>query len=122
VTFRILRSLRRAAPLLGAAAVLSLGLAACGKKEDVSPEQASLDKGRTLYTLRCASCHHPADPRKDGAIGPAIAGSSAELLDARLNRNGYPEGYAPKRATQVMPKLPTTPDELQALHAFLNSF
>jgi hypothetical protein len=41
---------------------------------------------------------------------------------ARLNRNGYPEGYAPKRATQVMPKLPTTPDELQALHAFLNSF
>jgi mono/diheme cytochrome c family protein len=95
---------------------------ACGKREDVSPEQARLDKGRTLYTLRCASCHHPSDPRKDGGIGPAVAGSSLELLDARLNGNGYPEGYAPKRATKVMPKLPTTPEELAALHAFLNSF
>jgi mono/diheme cytochrome c family protein len=115
--------LHRAAPILGAAPfVLLLALTACGKREDVSPEQARLDKGRTLYTLRCASCHHPSDPRKDGGIGPAVAGSSLELLDARLNGNGYPEGYAPKRATKVMPKLPTTPEELAALHAFLNSF
>jgi mono/diheme cytochrome c family protein len=110
--------LRVAAPILGAA----LLFAACGKAEEKSPEQARIDKGRTLYSLRCAACHHPADPRKDGAIGPAIAGSSLELINARTNRSAYPEGYAPKRATHVMPKLPTTPDELEALHAFLNSF
>lgn len=119
---RSVRPLFRAAPILGAAALLSLSLTACQKKEAASPEQARLDKGRTLYTLRCASCHHPSDPRKEGGIGPAIAGSSPELLDARLNRSAYPEGYAPKRATTVMPKLPTTPEELEALHAFLNSF
>ncbi|HEY8351404.1 MAG TPA: cytochrome c [Sphingomonadales bacterium] len=119
MTFRFPhRVLPAAAALLGAA----LLLAACGEKEAKSPEQARLDKGRTLYTLRCASCHNPADPRKDGGVGPAVAGSSLELLDARLNHAGYPEGYAPKRATRVMPKLPHTAEELEALHAFLNSF
>jgi mono/diheme cytochrome c family protein len=122
VEFRLpnIRSFRLAAPILGVAFLLSV-LTACGKKEDVSPEQARHDKGRTLYALRCASCHHPADPRKDGALGPAIAGSGLELLDAKLNRGGYPEGYTPKRETRLMQRLPTTPEELEALHAFLNA-
>ncbi len=111
----------RAASLAGAALFAAL-LAGCGEKAEKSPEQARLDKGRNLYALRCASCHHPADPRKDGGLGPAVAGSSLELLDARLNRAEYPAGYAPKRDTRMMPKLPHSPEELEALHAFLNSF
>jgi hypothetical protein len=94
----------KAAPILGAAfvwAVLSsTGLALTACKKDDAP---------------------PADPAKDGAVGPAIAGSSRALLDARLNHGGYPEGYAPKRTTKLMQRLPHAPEELDALRAFLNA-
>jgi mono/diheme cytochrome c family protein len=114
----------RAALLFGAAlpAVLlaALALTACNKQE-LSPEQARVQKGRTLYTLRCASCHHPADPGRDGSLGPAIAGAGRDLLEARILRAEYPPGYAPKRSTHLMPKLTATPEELDALHAFLNA-
>lgn len=117
-TFRSARILS----LLALAAVLAAGLAGCNTREEPSPEEAALRKGRTLYTLRCASCHHAADPRRDGSLGPAVAGSGLELLDARLNHGGYPEGYTPKRPTRIMQRLPATPEELAALHAFLASF
>jgi mono/diheme cytochrome c family protein len=115
---------RRTALLFGAvfASLLPavLTLAACNKQE-LAPEQARVQKGRTLYSLRCASCHHPADPRRDGSLGPAIAGSGRALLEARILRAEYPPGYTPKRATRLMPKLTATPGELEALHAFLNA-
>jgi mono/diheme cytochrome c family protein len=112
---------RRAALILGAVfPVFLLALSACNKQE-LAPGQARIQKGRTLYTLRCASCHHPADPRRDGSLGPAIAGSSRALLEARILRAEYPPGYAPKRATQLMPRLTATPEELEALHAFLSA-
>lgn len=114
----------QAAPI-GAAFVLAataLALTACKKDEaPADPVKAAVDKGRTLYTLRCASCHNPGNPSQDGALGPAVAGSSRELLDARLNRAGYPDGYTPKRTTRLMQRLPHTPEELDALHAYLNS-
>jgi len=119
----------KAAPLgaafvLAAFSVTSVALTACngGDKPAADPAKALADKGRTLYTLRCASCHNPGDPTKDGALGPAIAGSSRELLDARVNHAAYPEGYTPKRETKLMQKLPHTPEELDALTAYLNSF
>jgi mono/diheme cytochrome c family protein len=122
----------KAAPLgaafvLATSAVMSVTLVACnggGKAEAqaADPAKALADKGRTLYTLRCAACHNPADPRKDGAVGPAIAGSSRELLDARVNHASYPEGYTPKRETKLMQRLPHTAEELDALAAYLNSF
>jgi mono/diheme cytochrome c family protein len=117
----------KAAPLRGAAfvfvAVLSLGLGACKKDEpNADPAKALADKGRTLYSLRCASCHNPADPTQAGALGPALAGSSRELLDGKLNRGEYPAGYSPKRSTKLMQRLPHSAEELDALHAYLNSF
>lgn len=97
-----------------------LGAATGCQKQELTPEQARLRKGSTLYTLHCASCHN-ADPRRDGALGPAIAGSSVELLEARVQRGEYPEGYTPKRSTQIMRRLPMTPGDLEALHAYLDS-
>jgi mono/diheme cytochrome c family protein len=97
-----------------------LALTAC-KKEDLPPEQALRQRGQTLYTLHCASCHNPGDPRRDGGIGPAIAGSSSELLEARVLRGEYPAGYTPKRATRIMPRLPIDRKDVQALHAYLSA-
>ncbi len=106
------------AAALFVAAVLSL--AAC-KKEDLSPEQVRVRRGQTMYTLHCASCHNPSDPKRDGGVGPAIAGSSLELLQARIFRSAYPEGYHPKRETHIMPRLPLDQDQVGALHAYLSS-
>jgi hypothetical protein len=61
------------------------------------------------------------DATKDGALGPAIAGSSFALLEARVLRSEYPEGYAPKRPTRVMVALPHLEARLVELEAYLNS-
>ena len=95
-----------------------LVLTGCGGKE--TPEDAQVRKGRTQFIIHCSSCHGT-DPTREGALGPAIHGSSLELLQARILRGEYPPGYVPKRATKIMQKLPITEPEIQALHAFLNS-
>jgi mono/diheme cytochrome c family protein len=106
--------------VLAALLLFTLTVSAC-QKQDLTPEQARVRKGQTLYALRCAACHNAGNPAKDGAVGPAIAGSGMELLEARVYRGEYPPGYTPKRATRVMQKLPVTPEELTAIHAYLNS-
>jgi mono/diheme cytochrome c family protein len=98
------------------AALLIPGLIACGQKEDT---RTAAQKGRTLYSLHCISCHNP-DPAKDGALGPAVAGSGLDLLMARVLRGEYPPGYAPKRSTRIMQKLPLSEADVRSLHAYLN--
>jgi mono/diheme cytochrome c family protein len=102
------------------AAATLLGLAtACSDSSEVSGDPA-VERGRRVYLGFCTACHG-ADPARDGAAGPAIAGSSIELLEARLLRGEYPPGYAPKRPSQIMPRFPQLAGEIEALHAFLNA-
>jgi hypothetical protein len=68
----------------------------------------------------CIACHN-ADPTKDGNIGPAIAGSSRELVEARVMRAQYPPGYTPKRTTQLMPAQPFLEGLVPSLAAYLAS-
>ena len=96
---------------------LALPILSCGKKTEMEdPVRA----GRTLYVLHCVACHNP-DPGKDGALGPALRGSSLELLQARVARGEYPPGYVPKRATRIMQKLPLSDSDVVALHAYLSA-
>lgn len=92
-------------------------LSACTKGEKKPPTLA--ESGRTIYNTHCTACHG-ANPKLNGALGPAIFGSSLELLEARVLRAQYPAGYTPKRATGVMAALPFLKDEIPALHAYLN--
>ena len=75
-------------------------------------------RGRGVYMANCIACHNQ-DPRSVGAIGPAIAGSSLELLEAKVLRGEYPPGYTPKRDSRAMIPLPYVENELPALSAFL---
>ena len=61
------------------------------------------------------------DPTIDGALGPAVSGSSLELLEARVMRGEYPDGYTPKRSSRVMVALPHLQPRLPELAAFLQS-
>lgn len=75
-------------------------------------------RGRQVYLSQCIQCHN-SDPAQAGAIGPPLKGAPRELLEAKVLRGVYPPGYRPKRATAVMPPLPTVAPDIEALAAFL---
>ena len=88
-------------------------LSACAQNGD---DAAS--RGKQVYLADCIVCHH-SDPAKDGPLGPAIKGSSQELLEAKVLRGGYPPGYIPKRTSAVMPPIPKLAPKIPELAAFL---
>lgn len=76
-------------------------------------------QGKRVYLAQCTACHN-ANPKLDGSLGPGVAGSSVELLKARIVDGTYPAGYTPKRPTHVMTKLPHLEKDIEALHKYLN--
>ncbi|MGH0035969.1 MAG: c-type cytochrome [Myxococcota bacterium] len=85
-----------------------------------TPSEADLvARGRSVWMSNCIACHAQ-DPALDGALGPAVIGASHELLEARVLRAEYPEGYTPKRDSKIMIALPHLEGEIDALHAYLN--
>jgi len=96
-------------------------IAACsdqdGAESKIKPE---VKQGRAVYLANCVACHNN-DPSRDGPIGPAIRGSSHELLSARVLKSDYPPNYRPKRPTKIMPQFPFLKDEIPNLTAYLNN-
>jgi mono/diheme cytochrome c family protein len=108
--------LKRALAALSLATVM-----ACSKEAEQSPQGAkdpSWERGRAIFVANCVACHNN-DPSRDGPIGPAIKGSSKELLEARVLSTTYPPGYKPKRPTKVMPQFPFLKNEIPHLAAYL---
>ncbi len=84
-----------------------------------SPEEL-VKAGRSVYTANCIACHNM-NPAEDGALGPAVAGASLLLLEARVLRGEYPEGYTPKRPSRIMIPMPHLEPKLPELAAYLAS-
>jgi len=84
---------------------------------ELSPEELA-KQGRGAFMSNCIACHNQ-NPSQAGAVGPAIAGSSLELIEAKVMRNQYPEGYTPKRTSSAMVAMPFLEKKIPALHAFL---
>ena len=96
-------------------------LAGCSKESkdsSNSEKDADAKRGRAVYLANCVACHNN-DPSKDGPIGPAIKGSSKELIESRVLSTSYPPNYKPKRPTKVMPQFPFLKDEIPYLAAYL---
>lgn len=96
--------------------VLAAGIA-CSEAEPAEGGSAA-ERGRTVYLSVCTACHN-ADPSRDGSLGPANAGASRELLEAKILHGTYPPGYTPKRDTRMMPPMPQLAGSLDDLAAFL---
>lgn len=103
--------------------------AGCTKTQPVaspsaaSPEEVAaklIRRGLITYQTNCTTCHNT-DPTKAGAVGPVVAGASLELVEARLLRGTYPEGYQGQRSTKVMPMFPQLKDDIPAIVAYLQS-
>jgi mono/diheme cytochrome c family protein len=106
---------RHAAAGLGL--MVSLGLAACGEQGPALSEPAR--RGRSTYVANCTACH-AMDPTRTGSLGPDIAGSSRELIEARVMRAQYPPGYSPKRASVAMVALPHLAAHIDDIYAYLS--
>jgi mono/diheme cytochrome c family protein len=90
---------------------------ACSQGE-TDPAAVLVKRGEQLYQTNCTACH-AREPGRDGPVGPAVAGASLELLEAKVLRNEYPPGYTPKRDTKAMIPLVHLEPELPALAAYL---
>jgi mono/diheme cytochrome c family protein len=89
--------------------------ASCQPKK-VTPVQ----RGRVIYVTNCVVCHN-SDPNLPGSQGPPIAGSSRELVEARVLHLSYPPGYTPKRKTHAMRAIPTLAPEIDNIAAYLQA-
>lgn len=106
----------------------ALLLAACGDPQPPVPPSGattsavasagSVEKGRQVWLGQCIACHNT-DPARDGPLGPAVKGSSRELLEARVVKGTYPPGYTPKRPSKVMPARPDLSPSIPDLAAYL---
>lgn len=97
-----------------------LGLAMLAAGCPPRDEPPAVTRGRQAYLGTCIACHNM-NPALDGAIGPAVRGSSKELLEAKVLRGTYPPGYRAKRETTAMPPQPQMASTLDDIHAFLNA-
>jgi mono/diheme cytochrome c family protein len=104
-------------PLLPLAAIAVL--AACSDAGE-GGDGALVKRGKVVYQTNCTACHSR-DPSQAGPIGPAVTGSSLELLTAKVLRNEYPPGYTPKRDTKAMVPLVHLKPELPAIAAYLGT-
>lgn len=115
------RSLQLFVVALMAAAVGLLAGCRCSSSPSSSTSTLAPNlsaRGKTIYAGNCIACHNP-DPKLVGAVGPAVYGSSLELLEGLLIKGTYPDGYKPKRPGAGMPVFPRLATEIPALHAFL---
>jgi mono/diheme cytochrome c family protein len=104
-----------------AALVVAALASACGDGEGGGGDaaQAAALRGRTVYKNVCIACH-AADPTQEGAVGPALAGSSRELLRAKVLKGEYPPGYEPRRgASAAMPRFEYLAGSIDDLAAYL---
>ena len=85
-----------------------------------SDNESAVELGKRAYAANCIACHNP-DPTKEGTIGPAVAGSSLALVEARVLRAEYPPGHTPKRSSGLMPAQLFLKPDVPNLAAYLES-
>ena len=90
------------------------------ESQDSTSEPSLVERGDHYYQNVCTACHN-GDPSKDGTLGPAVAGSSVALLEAKVLRGEYPPGYKPKRDTSAMPRFEFLAPEIPGLAAYLDA-
>jgi mono/diheme cytochrome c family protein len=94
-------------------------VAACGGDTDPSQDPAAA-RGELIYRNICVVCHN-ADPNEEGTLGPAIGQATRALLEAKVLRGEYPDGYTPTRDTHQMPQFEYLEPNLDDIEAFLAS-
>ena len=72
--------------------------------------------GEITFKANCAICHGATG---EGRFGPDIRGSDLELLNLKVTKGQYPDGYKPKRNTKAMPRFPHLYPKLPDVREYL---
>ena len=99
--------------------VTAIALVGCSQQSAGPQLSEAAKRGKAVYDGVCIACHNP-NPALDGSLGPANAGASHELIEARVLRAEYPPGYTPKRSSKAMPAMPHLADKIDDLYAYLS--
>lgn len=108
------------APPPGAAGETADTGGAAAPSDPAVPARGDAARGREIYGNICSTCHG-SSPTEAGTVGPAIAGSPPELVEAKVLRGEYPPGYTPKRGSRAMPPMPFLEDHLPDIVAYLQA-
>lgn len=100
-------------------AILMLSAAACRDRSQATESRdiSRYERGQQLYKASCIACH--GDPRV-GGLGPPVHGSSLALIRLKVTEGRYPEGYAPKRPSKIMPIMGIPKGDVLPLYCYLN--
>lgn len=101
-----------------AGTTLLTGPLGCGDDGNASAISEAAARGKTVYLNVCIACH-AVDPSQDGPLGPAVAGASLALLEAKVLRAEYPADYEPVRAGITMPRYEYLAEHIPNIAAFL---
>ena len=99
---------------------LACGDGGGGETGSGGAEAEEIARGKHYYKNVCVACHN-GDPNVDGTLGPALASTPLEVIEAKVMRREYPAGYTPKRESRSMPEFPFLEPELPAIAAYLAS-
>jgi mono/diheme cytochrome c family protein len=102
--------------ILAGAVLVAVGVVAAGCQG--THRMTAAERGAVIYRTNCSACHNE-NPNLPGPVGPAIAGSPKELIEARVLHGAYPIGYDPKRRTHIMKPLPWLGPHIDDLTAYL---
>lgn len=94
---------------------------ACSKNTSQVELNSNAQRGKKSYNLHCILCHNP-NPMLDGTIGPSLKGSSYELIEMRVLTRKYPDGYKPKRSSELMPEFPMLKEEIIYIYEYIKAF
>ncbi len=84
--------------------------------------KARIQAGKAAYQSMCIQCHGT-HPSVSGTIGPALAQIELETLRAKVLEGKYPPGVKPRGKTNAaMPAFPQFKDQIEAIHAYLQTF
>ena len=106
--------------LLGLLPIATLSCSEAGDGGGSGGELDAVARGEHYYQNVCIACHS-GDPNADGTLGPALAGTPLAVIEAKVMRGEYPEGYTPKRETATMPRFEFLGPELSNIAAYLAS-
>lgn len=85
---------------------------------------ASIEKGKRVWLTTCIQCHNR-DPNKKGPIGPEVVDAPLEVMRVKVVTGKYPDslpaGFVPKRKTKAMRALPQHKNDVDAIHAYVQS-
>mgnify|MGYP001161493039 FL=1 len=101
--------------------LISFILSGCSSEGTNNISSDSYEKGEIVYKTLCISCHH-IDPRKDGILAPAIAGSDYELIKSMIMTGRPPKGVKQKWPEAKMAPLPHLKESIPHLHDYIKTF